>query len=134
ILISRYAPACQKEVKIEFRSSCRLRFFSASHSFRSSQMPLQPSQWSTVKSSPRPTRNFTIRNRHSGQSIGLPGSARCKLSSSFKRSAKSEPFCSSHFQYSAPRIQFPPQLGQLKEVRFDSKDRKSTRLNSSHVA
>src|SRR6266481_2898648 len=116
----RFASVCQKEVNIRLRSSCRLRFFKASHSFRSSQIPLHPSQWSIVKVSPRPTRNLIMRKRHSGQSIGKPGSANDKFSVCSTRSASSEPCCSTHFQYSAPLSQLPPQSGQVREIRFSS--------------
>src|SRR6266496_2621918 len=73
-----------------------------------------------------------MRKRHSGQSIGVPGSAKDKpLSRSF-RSGRLGPCSSSHFQYCAPRIQLPWQFGHLKEVRFDSKSVK-TSSNDLHT-
>src|SRR6185436_16315453 len=105
---------------MELTSSWRLRALSASHSLRSSQMPLHPWQWSRVKLKARPTRYLTIRKRHSGQSMGLPGSARVKLESSAACSGRLG-CSSSHFQYCAPLIHLPSQLSQRKAGRPDSK-------------
>src|SRR5439155_18897290 len=51
----------------------------------------------------------------------MPGSASDKPLSRSSRSSRLGPCSSSHFQYCAPRIQLPRQLGHLNDVRFDSK-------------